>query len=320
MKTANERKKDSIERLKILKDATIARYSESIEYNEPLDLYDVMMEHFSRGDLDDVFLTDVTSGMNDEEIEELFSLVREYQGLCFAHDDVDYWLDSVENTYVTDFEMISCRIFDCFNYLLELTKLAKDSKIDSMGGRSVLQQLVALREDEELRDVAIIEYLRDTFIDDRVLANILLDMSEENSLYDMFSDEQKGILLTYPEGTLYSYSNGKISITSPLILGAKMYNDFHEDIADNLIGEITDDNLDDSVNLMSGLFSDDNYDFYGSVLDLSNRYRDYFRQSKAILDDEEMSIVYDDDGSIIQDAWDGGDSFLGGSFDTPHGK
>lgn len=309
MKTKQERINDSIKRVGILKDAAVSRYTDEIEYNEPLSHYDVMMEHFVKGDLDDVFLTDAAVGMSDKERRELFDLVREYNGLVFAKGDVDYWIDSLENTFVADFDMIAYTIFDCYDYLLELAKV---------GGRKVLDQLTALREHDELRDVAIIEYLRNTFIDDRALSAIVLEMSEEDSLYSVFSNEQKGILLNYPEGTLYSYGNGNINITSPLVLAARLYNDYNADLTGELIGEIDENNLDESLNILSDFLKDNSFDFYDAILGLSDRYRDYFRRSDVILNDEAMAIVYDDDSEGIQDAWDNGDEFLGGTFDTPY--
>ena len=90
------------------------------------------MEHFVKGDLDDVFVTDVTDGMSEDEKRKLFDLVREYNGLCFAKGNVEYWLDSLENTFVADFDMIAYNILDSYNYLLNLAK---------HGGKRFLEQL-----------------------------------------------------------------------------------------------------------------------------------------------------------------------------------
>lgn len=310
MKTKQERNEDSIKRIEHLKNETILRYTDEIEFDDgDLSLFDTMMEHFVKGDLDDVFLTDVTNDMSDGEKKKLFNLVREFNGLCFAKGDVDYWLDSNENAFVANFGMTALSIFDCYDYLLGLAKV---------GGRAVLEQLTALRENDELRNVAVIEYLRNSFVDDRVLTAILLDMSDENSFYDIFSNEQKGTLLNYPEGTLYSYGNGEIKIISPLILGCRLYNDYKGTFTDDLIGEINDDNLDDQMQRLSEFFKDDSFDFYDAVIGLSNRYRDYFRKANIVLSNEMMNVVYDEDGEAIQDAWDTGDEFLGRSYDTPY--
>ena len=153
-----------------------------------------MINHFAKGDLDDCFDSDVFEGMGNSEREELCNLVREYVGLCFSNGDVDYWLDSLENTPISDYNLIAYSIFNSYEYLLEL---AKD------GGKDVLELLVSLRASDELRDTAVVSYLRNTFIDDKVLSAVLLEMAKEGSYYKVFTDEQKGMLLNYPEGTLF---------------------------------------------------------------------------------------------------------------------
>ena len=204
MKTKQMRIDESIKRLEKLKQETILRYTAEIDFDHTLSIYDVMMSHFAAGDLDDVFMTDVTEGMNEKEVEDLFNLAREFQGLCFCKGDPEYWIDSLENTPVHDYNMIAYSILESFDYLLGL---AKD------GGRDVLELLVSLRASEELRDAAMIEYLRTTFVDDRALTAVLYDMANKDSFYGVFTDEQKGVLLNYPEGTLYSYGDNEIKIT-----------------------------------------------------------------------------------------------------------
>ena len=62
-----------------LKQETILRFSDEIEYDADLPFYDVMISHLVAGDLDDVFATDVVEGMSDDEKKELFDLTREYK-------------------------------------------------------------------------------------------------------------------------------------------------------------------------------------------------------------------------------------------------
>lgn len=309
MKSKYERKKDNAKRILRLKDATILRYSEEIDYDDELSLYDVMMEHFTNGELDKAFLTNVTKGMSKDEKKELFDMVRPYIGLCFAKGDVDYWLNSVENAALSDYEFIAASIFDNYNYLLEL---ARD------GGVDVLEQLVSLRENDDLHDQAVIQYLRESFVDDRALKVVLFAMSEPDSEYNMFSDEQKGTLLNYPEGTLYSYGDGKIRITSPYILGSRMFNDYNQYISSDLIGEVTIENIADVNHVLTNFFQDDSFNFEDTVLDLSARYRDYMVQNDIILTDEVMDVVYDTDGRNIQVAWNNGDGILGSSYEIPY--
>lgn len=306
MKTKQELINESIERLEKLKQETILKYAADIDFEHDLSLYDVMMTHFVAGDLDDVFITDVTAGMDKKEIAELFELAREFQGLCFCKGEAEYWLDSLENTPIHDYNIIAYSIFDSFNYLLEL---AKD------GGRDVLELLVSLRASEELRDVAMLEYLRTTFVDDRVLTSILFDMADSNSFYNIFTDEQRGILLNYPEGTLYSYGDNQIRITSPLVLGVQIYNNVNQE---QMISEIDEADLEPLILTLSEFYRDDYFEFEDEVYGLADKYRDYMRRKDISLTNENLDIIFDSECDEIQDAWILGDEVLGGTYDTPY--
>ncbi len=306
MRTKQERIDKNIMRLERLKQETILKFTEEIDFEQTLSLYDTMMEHFVNGELDDVFITDVTSGMSKDERDTLFKLAREFQGLCFYKGDPDYWLDSLEDIPVHDYSFVAYSILDNFNFLLEI---AKD------GGRDVLELLVSLRANEELRDAAIVEYLRTTFIDDRVLVAILYDMAQEDSLYNIFTDDQKGILLNYPDGTLYSYANDDVRITSPLVLGAKIFNKVN---AEEIVVEVEDNDVEPLVLTLSDFFREEYFDFYDEVLILADRYRDYMRKNEISFNSEYPNIIFDTESDMIQAAWLDGDEVLGGTYDTPY--
>ena len=141
MKTKQMKIEEGIKRLEKLKQETILRYTADIDYDQDLSLYDVMIEHFAKGDLDDAFDSSYLEGMSEQERKELFNLTREFVGLCFSKGDADYWLDSLEDTPVADYSLIAYSIFNSFDFLLGLAK---------EGGRDALEQLVALRACKEL--------------------------------------------------------------------------------------------------------------------------------------------------------------------------
>lgn len=306
MKTKQEKMEEGIKRLEQLKQETIIRFAEEIDFEHELSLYDVMMTHFVAGDLDYAFTCDVTEGMDKKDVKKLFELAREFQGLCFSKGESDYWLDSVENFPIHDYSIIAYSIFDSFEYLLTL---AKDR------GRDVLELLVSLRASEDLRDVAMIEYLRTTFVDDKALTAVLFDMSEKQSFYNIFTDEQRGILLNYPEGTLYSYGDNRIRITSPLVLGVEIYNNVSDD---QITGKIDENDLDSLVLRLSEFYRDEYFDFEAEVFTLTDRYRDYTRKNEVSLYVESPEVVFDPESEAIQDAWRLGDEVLGGTYDTPY--
>lgn len=306
MKTKQEKIDEGIKRLEKLKQETILRYTDEIDFDQDLSLYDVMISHFAKGDLDYAFDTSVVEGMSDKEMEELFELTREFVGLCFSKGDVDYWLDSLEDTPVADYSLIAYSIFNSFDFLLGLAK---------EGGRDVLEQLVSLRASKELRDTALVAYLSNTFIDDSVLSKILLDMSKEGSFYSIFTDEQKGILLNFPEGTLYAYGDDEILITSPLVLGVQMFNSFNDD---EPITEINEGDASSLLATLNEFFRDEDFSFEDEVFSLVDRYRDYVRKNDIKLITEVKNIVLDSESNTIQDAWASGDEVLGSTFDTPY--
>ena len=305
MKTKQERIDHSIQLLEQLEQETIVRYTEDIDYDQELSLYDVMLNHFAIGDFDNTISDYVFKNMDNIESQKLFRLVGEFRGLCFYKGDVQYWLNSVEDFPVADYSLVAYSILDNYIYLLELAK---------SGGRKVLEQIVSLRENDELKEIALVDYLRTSFVDNRVLSAILLDMSDDNSFYDIFTNEQKGILLTYPEGTLYSYSEDSIKITSPLILGLQIYNNINEEKIDT----IDEANINSLVWDLTQFFKDDSLDFENEVLLLADKYRDYIRKKDFILDNEFIDVVFDTDGDEIQDAWLFGDEMLGSTYDTPY--
>lgn len=303
----NERQ-ENIVLFEKLKQETILRYSDEIEFDADLTLYDVMIKHFVSGDLDNVFSSPVVVGMGDEEKKELFALVREYKDLCFFKGMPFFWLDSVENALGADYDLIAYTVIDNYNYLLSLAKY---------GGKDVLEELRRINQSQDFSDSCIVDFLRNSFIDDKALTAVLSDMSKENSFYDIFTDEQKSDLLSTPEGTLYSYINPKqIRITSPLLLGSKICNEYTYDSIDS----IDESNCDDLVLHLSNFFRGElmETEFSDAVFDLSSRYRDYIFSKNLIVDSNDFKIVYDITGADIQKAWNYGDELLGGSIEAPY--
>ena len=306
MKTKQDIIDEGIKRLEKLKQETILRYTDEIEFDQDLSLYDVMINHFVNGDLDDVFDASVTKGMSDKEKNDLFDLTREFVGLCFSNGDVDYWLDSLENTPIFDYSLIAYSIFNSYDFLLHLAK---------EGGRDALELLVSLRASEDLRDTALVNYLKNTFVDDKVLSSVLLDMSKKDSFYNIFTDEQKGILLNYPEGTLYAYGEDDIRITYPLVLGVEIYNNVN---SDDPITEINESDLEPLLLTLSEFFREGEFEFYDEGLTVVDKYRDYVRKNEITLSTEVSSVKFDTESELIQEAWSSGDEMLGSTFDTPY--
>ena len=78
---------------------------------------------------------------------------------------------------------------------------------------------------------SVVEYLRRSNLDDEVLSTILLDMSREDSLYNIFTDEQKCVLLGNPYGNLFTYTEDGVVVRSPIDIAVDLYKEtYNKDI------------------------------------------------------------------------------------------
>lgn len=192
-----ENKRDiRIERLEKLKQAIIVNFTDKIDYNNRIDLYDTLLEKVFAGSFDDMFLSDYV----DKNDKDIFELARKYNSLCFFEGDSIYWVDSVEGVYLSDLDLITIKLLDNYDFLL---RIAKENGEDS------LKQLVELQETEVFEDKIIVDYLRNSFVSDDILIDTIKAMSNPNGDYKDFSNEQKALLCLYPEGILYRVREDK---------------------------------------------------------------------------------------------------------------
>ncbi|MCI8569173.1 MAG: hypothetical protein HFJ11_04215 [Bacilli bacterium] len=185
---------NGIKRLEELKQKVILKYNEEIDYEDKYSIYNVILKHIINGDLNDDFNSQVFDGMNKYEKNDLQQLVSEYIPLCFNNCQVEQWIDSVE-TGGFSIPLIFIIVLDNYEFLL---KIAKE------GGRAVLELIKSFRNEEGYNETACVEYLRNTFyindeVNEKVLINILLNMSKENSEYDIFSNKEKAYLCMFPK-------------------------------------------------------------------------------------------------------------------------
>lgn len=206
--------KKSVLRLQKLKDSTLMKYLAEIDLDSEIDLYDTMITHFCKGDLDDEFLisSTVLDGVSLEEKRMIMALARKYQGLCFLDENPDNWLDSVENILIYDYDFVAFRIFENYELLLRLTK---------SGNSAVLEQLDKFKKYDGFDNSSVIEYLKNNFLNDKVLEDVIINMSS-NKDFDVFDDQQKAVLLSYPKNVLYTDFENEYVLTEPLVLANKI--------------------------------------------------------------------------------------------------
>lgn len=211
--------KDSVKRLEDMKQATILRYLSNINLDKEYDLYDEMMAHFVDGTLNDYFTSPVLDNLAEDDMEDVCSLANEYMSLCFYAGSSEYWADSIDGVSIDDYELITLKIFDNYDFLLEV---ARD------GGKEVLEQMKTFQDKAAYTESSVIDLLRNSFTDDKLLKDVLIEMGHEDSSYSVFTDIQKAELCKFPEGTLFTYDDGKAILRNPLELLENLITDFNE--------------------------------------------------------------------------------------------
>ncbi len=208
------RKKDIRQvRLEKLKEEMILRFSDSLNFDSEMELYEHLLVHLFTGDLDDVFLSESLLGIDGNEKSEIMNLARKYMSLCFYDGDISYWADSIDGVYLSDLDLVCMKLLDNFDFLLGL---AKD------GGEDVLQKLVSFQNTSLTGTSSVIDALRNIFVNDDVLKDTLFKLLKDNGPYQGLSSFEKKVLLEYPEGVFYQLNGENIQKISPEELKNKL--------------------------------------------------------------------------------------------------
>lgn len=181
---------DYLDLLEQIKQATIINYSEKINFNNDLEFYDTLIEHLLSGDFDSYFSSD----LEEEDKEKVLSNAHKYASLLFYNGDSGYWTDSIDGVYLNDLDFVCMKILDNYNFLIDLAK---------SGGEEALKQLVPFQESNMARESAVIDYLRNTFKNDDLLENVIIEMAKKDGDYSKFNDLEKAILCTYPNDIVF---------------------------------------------------------------------------------------------------------------------
>ena len=208
--------KMGVERLENLKQATILNYLNEIDFENKKSLYDVMLKHFFAGEIDDAFLSGSLSNLEEKEKEGIFQLARKYQALCFYMGDFSYWADSIGGVYLADYDFVSLKLLDNYDFLLGLIY---------DGGEQVLKMLMHFIETMS-KEGSVIDFLRSSFVNDEILKEIIIEMAKEDGIYQGFSIEEKETLCRYPEGVLYLEDKDSIEKVSVEEIQNKIQQEF----------------------------------------------------------------------------------------------
>lgn len=285
---------DCIESYKQLKKIVTEKYQEE-ELTDTFSICDSILIHLSRGDLDDAFFA--------QEDENVISLVKKYQHLCFYDGDVDNWLDSVEGPYRKDEVAATVRILDNYRFLTELAK---------EGGEPILAQISSFQDCEGYADSSVVDYLRSTFGNDMLLKSLLTHMCKPEALYQIFTDEQKASLLKAPEGTLYYYGEGGIRFTHPLVLSTEIY----RRIEGQEVVSLESDSMDDIAMELTQYFHREG-EFSSVAMDMANDYQRAIHKMVGAPTTDMINLMKDMQGEVPKTSWLVDESPLGEIFETP---
>ena len=122
MITTSEKVQEATKRLEDMKQATLLNYLNNVDFDNKKSWFDEMISHFSKRQLNEYFYSSLFERMSKKEMEELLDLASEYVSLCFCEGDTSKWSDSVENVVSDDYDLICFKIFDNFNFLIDVAK------------------------------------------------------------------------------------------------------------------------------------------------------------------------------------------------------
>lgn len=190
--------------LEKLKQATIINHFNEINdvSADSLDLYDVMLFNLFNGELDDVF---VSENLDESNKDEVMELARKYKSLCFYQGDETLWTDSIDGVTLLDPDLICVKLLNNYNFLIAI---AKDF------GEDALKFLLKFNGGTLAAQSSVIDSLRNRYGNDELLKSIISEMSKKDSAYRDFSEDERVILCTYPEGLLYEEENKNIKMIS----------------------------------------------------------------------------------------------------------
>lgn len=201
--------------LERLKKELLKNNLDEINLDEDISLHDKLIKEFCLGKLDYFYDSNVFDNMNIKEKSVILKEVHKYQNLCFYDNNPEYWTDSVDSISVDDYSLITYQIFDNFEFLVKLYVIGGEDSLKLLSGFS--------KSKYQNKELSAVENIRRNFVNDEVLIEIFKNMSNEKSLFDVFSENEKNILLEYPEGVLYFYNDNGVKLVDPLFLSLELY-------------------------------------------------------------------------------------------------
>ena len=153
-----------------LEDVCLERYLDEINFklddDSSNDLYlcDVMVEHLSKGDLNDVYESDLIESFREDDKKKLLDLVSKNSDICFVNNSSEYWIDTINYIEVEDYRFAVKKILDNFEFLL---------KVCINCGENKLRLLSSLKDQKLHINQSIVDSIRDSFESDEEIFSLL---------------------------------------------------------------------------------------------------------------------------------------------------
>ena len=259
-----EKKNNAVNRLLKLQEGVIEEFNDSIDYGDVEDknvvLIDAIFDHLTTGELNKYYETNILNGLNEDEKNNLLNTVNKYKDVLFFDGDPTCWAESSER-FIEDFNMIANEVLDNYDFLIQLTKV---------GGEKTLEFLRQLKDQPGYSEYSVIERLRTTFGNDELLEKMLLEMTKDNNLYNIYTISEKAELLDLPLGILYfNKDEDSAVITNPIELARELYN---RDVIDS--ERLDSEKLEDIAETVTEYLRDNDFAFSRNVTDLFLDYED----------------------------------------------
>lgn len=194
-------KNQKVERLEKLKQIVILKDLDTIDLNKKKNFYKKIIEKVMNGELNHSFLSESLKNTEKEDQKKAFDLAKKYKDLCFYQGNIKYWADSIGGIYLDDLDFVTMKILDNYDFLLGLAK---------EGGEPLLKELESFQNSTMSKEGSIIDYLRNSFPNDKVLIEVLLELFSKEGQFKTLNKTQKRILCTYPKGILFKEENHNI--------------------------------------------------------------------------------------------------------------
>ena len=231
--------------VKKLKDVTVLRYLDEIDFENENSIYEVLLRHLFNGDLNEDYSNNYLDNFDDLEKDEILKYCEKYSHLCLLYNDSSKFDESV-NSHVNDKDFILLKLLENFDFITKLYLVNKD----------ILEELSKYENNLDINRYSVIEAIREDFSNDDILIDCLNRMVVENKFYDMFSCERRSILYNYPIGVLYLKEHDNYKSRAILDVATFIYNYVAKD--DIVSDEVRDNPL--LVSQISKFLNGDLYD------------------------------------------------------------